>query len=783
MYIEMNENLIINDASNENINSSEYNEDKDKKENIEENIEENNNLEHLNENIPLKYNKEGRNKERLIEILGNLKTNLENNENNDIEKIYKNYLDAKVDMETTIIKDKGKYCLYCIFYIIYPIFTIINLIGIFQIITVEKSITRVLKESTLRFFKITNGTNYTETNYDFFEDFYSESLNESVNYNLMMLFGFLGNMLLGSIGFSISSIILGLANLGSLFMIYNFNFVYDLTILNFIYLLVINIILIVGVGGSALLSQQVLLDSFLKYQKTKFTEENYVKRKELKFFFLVCLTTILGYFGKYILNLFFARFYIESDDKRPFFLFIIVIYGSSITISILIDFFFKCIIKQNQKNNKNIEKYKVCQICGFLIYSEEKANELKTSSSLPLEGPRLCCRVIEKCCNQSICDFLCCQIDENDDDKFHCCFSCCYNCNCCCKCCKCGKIDENDYDEQKNIFYCYCYQMKRKIKWFDMYMNNDTQIDLTKIMFNFFILQLITIAFDKIYNENIENEKNSYINILDLKNAIISCGIFVLIIILFFYITISWGRFVKEPDKNNKKEEDVEKISKDILQGATAILPFNSIFSLVFTIFYFTSLKDNLVTNINNSYIYIPILMNKFFYFTFSYYCIKTGEIEKGFDLVSGSTLISIYISIWNIILLIINKIIPINFLFFIQILPSSIICYFILSLLVKNLFCRGMFWRTCLYILFYFFACGGCWLFGCCCECCKCCACFETKEKFDEFCCNCGVFNKCCEHEELLKKCSEIQLQNKLFECFKKLRQKMKKRKKNDIV
>jgi hypothetical protein len=164
MNIEMNENLIINDDSNENINSSEYNDDKDKKENIEENIEENNNLEHLNENIPLKYNKEGRNKERLIEILGNLKTNLENNENNDIEKIYKNYLDAKVDMETTIIKDKGKYCLYCIFYIIYPIFTIINLIGIFQIITVEKSITRVLKESTLRFFKITNGTNYTETN-------------------------------------------------------------------------------------------------------------------------------------------------------------------------------------------------------------------------------------------------------------------------------------------------------------------------------------------------------------------------------------------------------------------------------------------------------------------------------------------------------------------------------------------------------------------------------------------------------------------------------------------
>ena len=55
----------------------------------------------------------------------------------------------------------------------------------------------------------------------------------------------------------------------------------------------------------------------------------------------------------------------------------------------------------------------------------------------------------------------------------------------------------------------------------------------------------------------------------------------------------------------------------------------------------------------------MPILMNKFYYFTLNYYCIYTSEDIKKFDIIPGSSLISIYISIWDFILSLIKSNIP----------------------------------------------------------------------------------------------------------------------------
>ena len=40
--------------------------------------------------------------------------------------------------------------------------------------------------------------------------------------------------------------------------------------------------------------------------------------------------------------------------------------------------------------------------------------------------------------------------------------------------------------------------------------------------------------------------------------------------------------------------------------------------------------------------------MNKFFYFTLIYYSLSISEDNKGFELISGSTLTSVYLLIWN---------------------------------------------------------------------------------------------------------------------------------------
>ena len=165
--------------------------------------------------------------------------------------------------------------------------------------------------------------------------------------------------------------------------------------------------------------------------------------------------------------------------------------------------------------------------------------------------------------------------------------------------------------------------------------------------------------------------------------------------------------------------------------------------------------------------------MNKFYFFTFTYYCLKTAEKTKGIDLVSGSTLITIYISIWNLITGVISNLFSNHILFSIQLLPSSIITLLFLSLIAYNLFCRGIFWRTFLYIFFYYFACGGCWFFGCCCKCCRnCCYCFETPKEFNS-CCKCGVFDKCCDHEECINNKYKTISKN-VSGYFKRLKQKL---------
>ena len=90
----------------------------------------------------------------------------------------------------------------------------------------------------------------------------------------------------------------------------------------------------------------------------------------------------------------------------------------------------------------------------------------------------------------------------------------------------------------------------------------------------------------------------------------------------------------------------------------------------------------------NLNYIFIPILMNKFYYFTLNYYCLYTSEETKKFEIISGSSLISFYILIWNVAMLILKSIIPdekvdddynyFNILYIIQLIFACIPSFFV---------------------------------------------------------------------------------------------------------
>lgn len=139
----------------------------------------------------------------------------------------------------------------------------------------------------------------------------------------------------------------------------------------------------------------------------KFMEKKEKKKKSIKYFSLICLTSILGFFGKYAFDiklsgekhLFDSKYnytdiffngteidnnstYINEIDAKVFshdrslFYYVILIYILSIILSIVIYFLFGILIFEINESGKDKEnEYSICQICGYTIYSEIIIND------------------------------------------------------------------------------------------------------------------------------------------------------------------------------------------------------------------------------------------------------------------------------------------------------------------------------------------------------------------------------------------------------------------------
>ena len=117
-------------------------------------------------------------------------------------------------------------------------------------------------------------------------------MNETINFNLMMITGFILDSLLKSRGFRKSSIILSLFNFGCLFWMFCFHFnfeeegVFDYSIIKILCIIVCYSILLIGIGGSTLLSLKILRDRHLNYkdyvikQKQEELDEEKMKREK-----------------------------------------------------------------------------------------------------------------------------------------------------------------------------------------------------------------------------------------------------------------------------------------------------------------------------------------------------------------------------------------------------------------------------------------------------------------------------------------------------------------------
>ena len=462
--------------------------------------------------------------------------------------------------------------------------------------------------------------------------------------------------------------------------------------------------------------------------------------------------------------------------------YIVILYPASVILSIILYSIFVCIFTKNEKQkNENGNKYRVCEICGYTIYSENIVLNLNPPCC---ECCKLLCFTCHDCLNMATFS-LCCCLDEEEKKDFNWCY-------CCCE-----KNNNNKY-KKNNEFFCYCYQAKRKQNWFNKFITSEIQKKIFPYMLEYFFLQFLTIGFEKqyydisikdiipTYNET-EYYKTYYSRDTGLKREDWFNFInFIVTFFLFFYITLSFNtllNFENESNTTGKNQYNmINKLSTGILDGTHGILIFNGVYSLILSAIY---LADNNASIFQSHYfIFAPILMNKFYYFTLIYFCVSFSESKKKFELISGSTLISVYLLIWNFIISLIRDFSSLHGLYITQIVFASfpslivaffvigVICYFTFSLIIEHEFkeafaslfcicsffvCFGGFWIKnnnvkniedcdcdcdcnccdldcyCCIDCFDYCSCLDCVCYLCSCECCNCCECYDC---FD--CCYC---------------------------------------------
>ena len=284
----------------------------------------------------------------------------------------------------------------------------------------------------------------------------------------------------------------------------------------------------------------------------------------------------------------------------------------------------------------------------------------------------------------------------------------------------CTKFNE-DYKNKDEFYYCFKYT--GKFSWFFKFLSNDFQKDIFLFSGLNFILDFTTIGFNKLYEESKKeltiNESN--IKIESIIIYFLTFGIFLFLSYFIAYKLFKEDKEAKEKEEKEEKEkieekEEKEKIEKEeekieekeenfntkkdkhkkyqllgvssdywIVSSSIIIFFLNTLFTFIFSCFYYFGKKDYI--NINeNKILLIPIILKKLFYFALTKYCSSFIGENKSFEFLANSTSLSFYNIFWNIIIRLF-LFLEIKILLIIQFI-ISIIIILIIILMLKELFC-----------------------------------------------------------------------------------------------
>ena len=444
---------------------------------------------------------------------------------------------------------------------------------------------------------------------------------EPPEFELYFLTSNFSDKIFGVIDIYAQTIIILIINALIFLGIYNFDFHIlpeniniNYSVWQFLYLLLMYILLYLSIGFISSLPHSIFTSAFDQYEKwekerkknNNNQEINEEKKEEYNGYFVGYFISILFSMAfKFILNKFLI---VQKNIKiRKFYAVLISCHCIPIIISLLFYCFFSIIFKKKVIETLNKKKtISNCRICGYVYYSE---NVKTDTNKIKCEG---CRKGFRRC--------------------YYNCF--CYKCKCldcceCTKCCCCIGEEQNlsEVNNRENQIYI-SYKTTGKCSWLCDLITNRFLLLLVLILF---FLELINFGFKPSLSnflENYDNSKLYIINILSLAG-----------ILLFFFITYLAGFLFK------KCFDLKEEIGEGTYLGL-GIIPLIFTGSLVSFIVSILSYFDIVSEKVKHYIIPLSIGSVEFYKILLQ----KVSDaIFKTQALLSFDSLFSFYIIIWNI--------------------------------------------------------------------------------------------------------------------------------------
>lgn len=213
-----------------------------------------------NEKHHLKEEREEKEKKRLIKIFHRLGGDLVRPEIKSINKVLSNYMEIKdkKNKKSDKIRRVSNFLKKIIFHLFLSFLCILNLGGIFIILFIYQLYWLYFCSCLL----YSMGLKDVIPNYNFYDFLFQKSLNNPIDFNLVCIMNFLGNIVNDSLGFSCTSIIFASLNVLVLVAIFSMDFINRDSEINhysffkILYLFLLFVVMFFSVGSSSILSQQ-----------------------------------------------------------------------------------------------------------------------------------------------------------------------------------------------------------------------------------------------------------------------------------------------------------------------------------------------------------------------------------------------------------------------------------------------------------------------------------------------------------------------------------------------